>query len=109
MHIIIMISFFKLIYHDVAFKFEDCYKKLQQPQDQAGVSTSNSSRSTVRRTAGLLQRNAVYSDSDDKDNLSLTNDSESWPGMVEFDRYIQTVEAVSNLKDNNDLVDIVEW
>ena len=90
---------FQLI--DIYFKFEERYKKLQQPQ--AGMSTSNSSCSTVHQTAGLLQRNAVNSDSDDEDNLSLTNDSELW--MVEFDRYIQTVEAVS--KDNK--LDIVEW
>ena len=69
------------------------------------MSTSNSSCSTVSQTAGLLQRNAADSDSDDEDNLSLTNDLESWPEMVEFDCYIQTVEAVS--KDND--LDIVEW
>ena len=64
------------------------------------------SRSTVRQTTGLLRQNIVDSDSDEDDDLLLTNNSELW--MVEFDSYIQMVEAVSSSKDTDDL-DIVEW
>jgi hypothetical protein len=86
-----------LIY--VYFKFEDRYKKLQQPL--AGILSTSISSSTVHQTTGLLRRNVMDSDSDsDSDD---TNNSESW--MVEFDRYIKTVEAVSKDADS----DIVEW
>ena len=88
-------------------KFEDRYKKLQQHQaGLPGTSTSILSCSTVRQTTGLLWQNIVDSDSDEDNDLLLTNNSELW--MVEFDSYIRTVEAVSSSKDTDDL-DIVEW
>ena len=83
---------------NVYLKFEERYEKLNYPQASlSSISVFNSGK--VRKTAGLLRRDVVSSDSEDDQGLSAI--PESW--MVEFDRYIKTVEAIS------EDMDIVHW